>query len=592
MEMRSLASLVPLGLVFAVTAAACGSSSRFGTDGGVDGGGEGGLLDPCGGCPAGKVCVQGRGCFTCRPGTNTCSGDAVVKCGEDGEPSNEVVQPCDVQGGEVCDKGECRKACDLAADQPSNVGCEFWAVDLDNEYSQLNDAAGAPWGVVLANAGRAVATVTIERNDAPPGQPPMTAVVKTLTVQPGALEKVILPTREVDGSTMGKNEGPGTFLSSNAYRITSSAPLVVYQFNAMEQMFSNDASLLVPKNGLGTLYRVLGFPTANPIAVFPAPGIPDHAYVTVVGTVPNTKVTVTLSHPIVAGGTIPATAKGGVVTATLGPFDVLNLESDGIPGDMTGTIVEASAPVAVFTGGERGIAPGNVPGIPKPPDWDTSSSLCCTDHLEEQLFPVTAMGKNFVIPRSPVRSRGWSEPDVIRFLGIAKAASVKTNLPPPYDRFPIQPGEMKETWTTGELVVEASEPILVAQILVSQMWTHNWSVGGDPSLTVFPPIDQYRTDYLFLVPPSWTANYVAIAAETGSLVLIDGVAPQDCVVAPAGTIGTTQWEARRCPIAEGAHRMTGAKPFGVTAYGYGPAGSYAFVGGADVRKIYEPPPIK
>jgi hypothetical protein len=28
------------------------------------------------------------------------------------------------------------------------------------------------------------------------------------------------------------------------------------------------------------------------------------------------------------------------------------------------------------------------------------------------------------------------------------------------------------------------------------------------------------------------------------------------------------------------------------AYGYGSAGSYAFTGGADVERIYTPPPIK
>jgi hypothetical protein len=38
--------------------------------------------------------------------------------------------------------------------------------------------------------------------------------------------------------------------------------------------------------------------------------------------------------------------------------------------------------------------------------------------------------------------------------------------------------------------------------------------------------------------------------------------------------------------------LTGDKPFGVTAYGYGAAGSYAFVGGSNVKKIYVPPPIR
>jgi hypothetical protein len=74
--------------------------------------------------------------------------------------------------------------------------------------------------------------------------------------------------------------------------------------------------------------------------------------------------------------------------------------------------------------------------------------------------------------------------------------------------------------------------------------------------------------------------------------MIDGAAPGACVVAPAGTADGKAWEARRCPIKEGQHHMSGDAAFGIVAYGYGRAGSYAFVGGANVKKIYEPPPLK
>ena len=45
--------------------------------------------------------------------------------------------------------------CEAVASTGSNIGCEFWAVDLDNEYNFTNDAAGAPWGVVIAEASAA-----------------------------------------------------------------------------------------------------------------------------------------------------------------------------------------------------------------------------------------------------------------------------------------------------------------------------------------------------------------------------------------------------------------------------------------------------
>jgi hypothetical protein len=301
-------------------------------------------------------------------------------------------------------------------------------------------------------------------------------------------------------------------------------------------------------------------------------------------------VTVTLGGDIVGGGTVKATKKGGTVTATLGPYDVLNLESDGIPGDLTGTAVESSSPVAVFTGGERGIAPYDTPNLPQPPGYDPKQ-LCCTDHLEEQLFPISSMGKTFIITRSPIRSQGWTEPDIIRFVGLAQAAQVTTNLPPPDNSFTLNPGQMRETWTTNDFIVLSTQPIGVAQILVSQGYTHQYETGGDPSLTVFPPIDQYRSEYLFLVPTSWQKNYVVFSAPQGTLLSIDGQSPSSCVVSPAGSINGTMWESQRCPITEGAHRLRGNKAFGVVAYGYGPVGSYAFVGGADVKKIYAPPPL-
>jgi hypothetical protein len=570
--LRRVLVVVPIALLFI----ACGTRQPFQED---PDGGDGGIL-------GGQTCDA----CVCQPGGTTCVANEVHECSAEGQPG-KLIKQCNPGAGEVCFGGACVPACQAAEAQPSNVGCEFWAVDLDNEYSQFNDAAGAPWGVVLSNAGEAPANVTIERNDAPPGQPLQTAVVATFTIPARQLKQQILPTREVDGSSMGKDEGPGTFVSSNAYRITSSVPLVVYQFNTMAQSFSNDASLLLPRNALGLVHRVVTAPPANPIAVFPTPGIPDHSFVTIIGTAPQTKVTVVVSSDIVAGSGIPATKKGGTITATLGPFDVLNVESDGIPGDLTGSIVESSAPVAVFSGAERGIVPFTSTLPPAPPDYDPQQGHCCTDHLEDQMWPVTSMGRKFVVTRSPVRSRGWVEPDILRFLGIAKPALVKTNLPPPDDMFTVNPGQTRDTYTFTDFVATSSEPIMIAQLLVSQGFTYQWDPGGDPSLTVFPPLDQYRRDYLFLVPSSWAKNFVVLSVPSGGTVTIDGQPLPTCVTATAGTVDTVAYDAQRCPISEGAHRISGTKPFGVVAYGYGPVGSYAFVGGADVKKIYEPPPL-
>jgi hypothetical protein len=543
--------------------AACGSK-RTGFDAS-----DGGVLDVDGGgtigaCTAGKMCV----------------GNSIHACDENGKPGAKLGE---CTGKEACIGGTCQKGCVATTVNTSNVGCEFWAVDLDNNKDQFNDAAGAVWGLVVSNAGDEPTEVVVEQNDAPPGATPQLTIIKRMGVAPGALTILEMPTREVDGSLQGNNEGPGTMLSSRAFRVTSTQPVVVYQFNSLRSQYSNDASLLLPSPGLGQTYRALSWPSGKPISVLGSPI--DRGYLTVVGTKAGTRVRVTVSQAILGGGGIPATPAGGAVEVTLDAFDVLNLETDGMPGDLTGSVVTSSAPVAVFVGTELS---GGLTD-PTPPPRSSNPGSCCLDHLEEQLLPVESYGKKFVVPRSP--PRGGSEPDYVRFMGVAAPADVKTNLPAPNDRFSLVPGQVKDILVTGDFVVEATEPVAIGQVLVSQDYTEEGI--GDPSLSVLPAIDQFRQDYLFLVPGSWLKNYVVIAMPEGTKVSIDG-APvgSNCTGATSGTLDGTSWVSRRCPLSEGVHTMTGDKPFGIVAYGYGRAGSYAFVGGSNVKKIYTPPPIK
>ena len=559
-------------------------------------------------CAAGQVCENGKGCTTCSAGAKICQGNDVVLC-ENGGPG-ALVETCNGSVGLICKAGTCVSGCDLADDQPSNIGCEFWAVDLDNEPESTTllgtfNAAAEPWALVLSNVGTAVADVTIEQNDAEPGQPLSLTVVKMLAVPPNNLVGTLMPTREVDGgATPGDNSAPGTWLSSRAFRVRSTTPIIVYQFNNATNSYSNDASLLLPTSALGLSYRALGWPAANGFVVEglpPTKGIPDHAYVTVVGAFEGTEVTVNPTYDIAPGGPVPATAKDGTIKVTIGPFDVLNLETlapkvsfGGLgalkPPDLSGTAITASKPVAVFVGNERAIAPGT--DVPKPPSaGDGKVETCCTDHLEEQLLPLSSLGKNFVVTRSPVRSVGWEEPDVLRFVGAAATSIVETNLPPPFDKFTIAPGQVLTTWTQKDVLVKASEPVLVGQILVSQGWLEG-ARTGDPSLTIFPSIDQQRNAYVILTPPSWTSNYVVVATPEGNAVTIDGGTTDGCVVTPIGSLAGVSYESRRCAVGEGVHRILGDSAFGIMAYGYGNAGSYSFIGGADVRRIYVPPPIK
>ena len=488
--------------------------------------------------------------------------------------------------------------CDDAANKPSNFGCEFWAVDMDQQDA-FNDPASAPWGVAISSAGFGTTEVSIEINLAPPGQPLDLMLVKQLSVGQDEVVPVELPTRELDcGAKPNDYNAPGTCLSSRAFRITSSAPIVVYQFNVFKNAFSNDASLLLPTPALGKYYRVVGWPAGHPVKLL---DIIDRSAVTIVGTAPDTTVTVIPRWRIKGNPPIAATKPGDLIVVKLGPFDVLNLETDDgtfqdnvkTIADLSGTSITSDKPVAVFSGVESTAAPGGVLEIPTYPDW-VDDNTCCLDHLEEQLFPVESIGAKYVITRSPIRSTGsYHEPDVIRFVGAAEDAAITTNLPPPHDKFLLKPGEVRTTWADADFVATGTKPFMIAQLLISQEYVDG-PYTGDPALTVFPPIAQYRDQYRILTPTDdgvwgWQTNYVVLATEPANVITLDGVAPADCVITPAGTVDGADYESRRCPVDAGVHVLKGTTPFGVIAYGYAPAGSYAFPGGADVEPIYTPP---
>lgn len=600
-------------LLFAYGCSATGDrTATMGSSGSAQGGGTAAGCDVCNGlaytpcnddgtpgdvitCPI--ACVPGHGCVDCPPASNICVGDEVHECNDDGTVG-DLIDECDGANNEVCDNGACLDGCTVAEDQPSNIGCEFWAVDMD-QVDSFNDPASAPWGVALSNAGGGEASVTIELNEAAPGEPLALTVVEQVTVPAGTLVARVLPTRELDCGAVPNDYGaPGTCLSSRAYRITSTAPIVVYQFNVFENAYSNDASLLLPTNALGKAYRVMGWVAGHPVLV-PGFNIIDRSAVTIVGTAPNTTVTVTPSWRIKGNPPIAATAAGDDIVVTLGPFDVLNLETDDATfqddpktvADLSGTLVLADKPVAVFSGVETTSAPGGVLDIPTHGSW-TSDDTCCLDHLEDQMFPLEALGTSYVVTRSPIRSSGsYHEPDVLRFVGAAETATVTTTLAPPFDSFTIAPGEVKTTWAQVDTIVTSDKPVMVAQLLISQEYIDG-SITGDPALTMFPPVEQYRTEYVILTPGSWSTNWVVLSVPEGATVTIDGADPAGCVVTTAGSLEGVTYESRRCPVGEAVHFISGDQPFGVVAYGYGNAGSYAFAGGADVKKIYEPPIVK
>jgi len=527
----------------------------------------------------------------------------------DGGGSNATCDPaCPM--GTTCSMGVCKAPCDAALDTPSNVGCDFWAADLDNEATSLNNAASQQFAVVVANDNDYAVTVTVTENTARVGQPLSEHAVAGAMVPPHTATRVDLPQREVDGS-MGQNgmytlnSGTGTFVSPHAFHVVTTGPVVVYQFNPIIQQFSNDASTLIPIQALGADYVIIGFPTANPCAPIAVDNsIPDHTSITIVPAEDDTTITVTPSHPVLASGgdsgiAIPATAKNTpLVIPHVSRYTVVNLESDqpmqcdlSRDGDFTGSIVHADKPVAVFASNERGDGFGGADNVVYPPDWDMmSDDLCCTDHLEEQLLPVTALGKEFAIARSPIRSTdstGWKEPDIVRVVATVDGTNVTTNLPAPNDHFVVGRNQQHTFAATTGFAMTSDQPIEVATYLVPQHFVKHGYIG-DPSSLLMPAAEQFRQSYVYLVPGTFQSNYIVVAKPADANITLDGTPlgqVTGCSAGPIGMVNGTMFDQLTCPAMEGRHVISGDKPFGLSVYGYYNVGSYAFVGGSDVKII-------
>ncbi len=491
----------------------------------------------------GQVCVENLWCVACNPNTTRCSGDetAVERCRMDGSGWDNMTT-CDLERGEACRNARCVVLCQSDSIRDTNIGCEYYSADLDNAVT--NDgrsAASQQYAVVVSNPDEHLtARVRIERNIAPVGMPPIPQMVASAVIGPRDLETFRLPAREVDCSPVGTfDTGTGTCLSSQAYRITATIPVIAYQFNPLENVsvFSNDASLLLPTNSISGDYVVTSWPQtisrSNPDAGF---NLDLRAFLTIVGTADDTSVTVTPTANIIPTsmtGPLPMGAMiGRPFTVRLGRYDVLNLETGTFLSDFTGTRIQTNNPVSVFAGSEASDSP----------IWNVfGERLCCADHLEEQIYPRRTAAQDYVLPHMPSRTAAVLaaggpvamvlEPQWYRFVAVGDGMThVRTTLPRDStdpDSIPIEfdllSGQQRTLRAFREFEAHADGPLAVATVTGGQATTGippGPIPGGDPSFIMIPPIRQWRQNYVFLTPDRYAFDFVTIIARRAAHVTL------------------------------------------------------------------------
>lgn len=568
-------------------------------------------------CGQGQTCVAGTcgdpalcpdACrdVICAPGKRACADDSafVYEC----DATGTRLVPCGscAAANAVCSDGACVSLC--VVNEKSNVGCEYFAVDLDNArlfngfdefgVETFLDAQNAQYAVIVANTDSSVpAYVGISRGPSTAPAPgavcaeadPDPSFVAAAVVPPRGLHTFALPARNVDGTEQ----------AVKAYRVAANVPITAFQFNPLANVavFSNDASLLLPTSALGTDYYVMTrgqtFDTLK-------------GYLTVVGVDPaGTEVTVTVSARTLAGVGIPALGPGEVFTTTLRRYELLNIETNFIGADLTGSTVRASRPVVVFGGSEAANAPSTslcdratgkcaydqetdctCPVGDPVCSSDAKCSrfiTCCADHLEKQLTPVDTWDREYVAVRSFPRT---IEKDVWRIL--AQAAGTTVVLEPPVAVVPtLGPGEWFELESDQDFVVYASQPVLVGQFLAAQdapvPGKQPTDAGiGDPTFLLAVPVRQWRQSYVFLTPDKYALDYVSIAAPLGATVRLDGVDAELMPQGQGGPIAGSPYRALRVPLADGYHQLVCSAPCSVMVHGYDRYVSYGYPGGMNL----------
>ncbi len=470
-------------------------------------------------------------------------------------------------------------SCEEAAASPVAVGCAFLAADLDNWTTQDVE----PFSVLISNPqADQPALVSVEHG--------LSGVIHTGTLAPGSSVMLdlacdsgclVLP-QQID--LQGLAAGTG-------FRITANVPVVVHQWNShLDPTFSADASLLLPVAALdGTCLAVAwgagptGYTTVgSQITVVAAEDATTVVFVPVVD-IPD------------LGGVGPMAAGVESAPVSLDALDVVEIHPSTAQADLTGTLVLADKPIAVFGGHSC----GNVP---------TSANGFC-DHLEEQIPPLAAWGTAAVLARHAPRpscSGNPEDPPLWRIVAGADGMTVTFEPPAPAPAgasFSLaHRGDVVEFVSETDHYVEGTlddppdplhpdAPLLAYQLMTGSAYSGCFGQHGDPLMALAAPTAQYLDRYAFATDPviDFEGDHIAVVRESGALVSIDCLGELSSGFSPVGASG---FEVGRFalddPLVEcwdGLHEITADGPVGVTVFGTMSSTSYGFPGGMGLLPV-------
>lgn len=534
----------------------------------------------------GRSCIAGVGCGVCNPNATRCKEgepNTTQQCASDGSGWVDG-QTCDVANGAFCRGGACVTRCgDLGN---SYLGCDYWPTITTN--AQLSDSFY--FAAVVANPNTYDVNVRIEGGALTSPRERVIAAGQVVDIALPWVGSLSNNVRCGDAC-----EPTSARAASGAFRLRASGPVAVYQFNPLQFAsvpsprtiddfsFTNDASLLLPQNVLGTQYIVVG--TSNGPNTWNTSPFYSGSFVSIVGAQNEgtNDVTVRLTAPVQDPANPTRTLAAGEHTFQLDRGEVLQLVMPRVRGDLTGTLINASGPIAVFSGNSCTSVPSTQPAC---------------DHVEEQLFPTTTWGKTYAV--TPFRDRPTNVAHVVRIVAQRDGATLTFDgiTAPAACNRTLSQGQFCEFETMQAFQVTGSQPIMVAQFMRGLGNNPNCvpdfagnlpnrpDCVADPAMVLEVPTDQYRSNYNFLIPNTYQQNYINVTAPRGAMITLDG----NMLMGTTMNVGANlvMYTINVAPGQHTIRSMTDVERFGLKIYGVASFTSYAFPGGLDLAPISPP----
>lgn len=462
-------------------------------------------------------------------------------------------------------------SCQLAAEFPSHIGCEFFGIDVDGPG--LFDYE--PFGFVAINPLSDPVRVKLERYG---GR--QWGLVSEAELEAGE-SHVFLP---ANYQALGTGVHTGTTL-----RITSDHPVVVVQAHpAVGVAISSSATMLQPTTTWASRTPVAGWRTHE--------GVGERAFLAVIARTTGTEVSLDSTFEIADEPAAWADHWSDLdddgndeLLLPINPGELLRLDATAIDA---AEVDHGTSGSIVGSGHEHLTSAFSAHTCAAIPDYNGSCG-----HLQEQLS-AALVGLRFVAPRLVASPLDPFDPQaLVHERTMVQVVATEPNTQVVFSHHDGMQGVELETviidpeepyaiyQSAAELTIVADKPIIAAAYMTNAELTHL----GSPSMVQLAPVDQWTSHHWVWVPAGFDTHLLVSASPSVSVEIewLSGLSaddppqpsPEPLELSTTAAIAGQAWTVRRYPVEPGIYRIESSGPSSVVVAGWRSADGYAYLGG-------------